>query len=109
MGIPVLVACDVARSPSFVKSVAAKFAVKLFRPSKNLTQEEKQLMAKGVFDRHIRDAYAAAIKAYHKYENRFRRIDAIYPEKAEQYKKLILEGVAIGKIHGARSLALQNI
>ncbi|MFH1520112.1 MAG: DUF460 domain-containing protein [Candidatus Micrarchaeota archaeon] len=97
IGIPLLVACDVAKPPSFVKSVAAKFNIKVFSPSKNLTQESKRFMAKDAMDIHIRDAYAAALKAYRKYSNRFRRIDKIYSDKAEEYKKMVLEGKAVGK------------
>ena len=97
IGVPLLVACDVAKPPSFVKSVAAKFSVKVFSPPKNITQESKRLMARDMMNHHIRDAYAAAIKAYHKYENRFRRIDKLYPDKSEEYKKLVLEGKPVGK------------
>ncbi|MFH1785543.1 MAG: DUF460 domain-containing protein [Candidatus Micrarchaeota archaeon] len=114
IGIPLLVACDVSKPPSFVKSVAAKFNVKVFSPSKNLTQESKRFMAKNrnfstvanykirsmapdAMDIHVRDAYAAAIKAYRKYSNRFRRIDKIYSDKAEEYKRLVLEGKPVGK------------
>lgn len=97
IGIPLLVACDVSKAPSFVKNVAAKFSVKVFCPSKNLSQESKRFMAKDSMNHHIRDAYAAAIKAYRKYSNRFRRIDKVYPDKSEEYKKLVLEGKAVGK------------
>ncbi|VVC04582.1 Uncharacterised protein [Candidatus Bilamarchaeum dharawalense] len=97
IGIPLLVACDVSKPPSFVKTVAAKFNVKVFCPSKNLSQESKQFMAPQAMNIHIRDAYAAATKAYRKYANRFRRIDKLYPDKNEEYKKLILEGKAVGK------------
>lgn len=97
IGIPLLVACDVSKPPSFVKSVAAKFNVKVFCPSKNLTQESKRFMSPEAMNHHIRDAYAAALKAYRKYSNRFRRIDKIYPDKSEEYKRLVLEGKAVGK------------
>jgi predicted RNase H-like nuclease (RuvC/YqgF family) len=98
MGVPLLVASDVAKAPHLVRTIGARFNVKVFTPSKNLTQEEKTIMAKDIFDPHIRDAYAAALKGYRKYSNRFRRIDSIYPDKAEEYKKMIIEGKAIGKI-----------
>jgi len=98
LGIPLLVACDVKKAPNFVRTVSRRFNVKTFSPSRNLSQEEKQIMAKDVFNPHIRDAYAAALKAYRRYSNRFRRIDAIYPEKSEEYKRMVLEGKPIGKI-----------
>lgn len=47
---------------------------------------------------HIRDAYSAAVKAYRKYSNRFRRIDSKYPDNKEEYKHLILKGIPIGKL-----------
>lgn len=97
IGIPLLVACDVSKPPSFVKNVAAKFSVKVFCPSKNLSRESKRFMSPEAMNIHIRDAYAAALKAYRKYSNRFRRIDKIYPDKSEEYKKLVLEGKAVGK------------
>ena len=99
IGVPLLIACDVAKPPKFVQSIAAKFNVRVFTPNRNLTQETKRILAHDAMDIHIRDAYAAAIKAYHKYENRFRRIDVVYPEKAEEYKRLVLERKAVGKIH----------
>ncbi len=98
MGIPLLAACDVAKPPHFVKKIARRFAIKVHCPSKNLTQEEKQVMTKDALDPHIRDAYAAAIKAYRKYSNRFKRINKVYPEKSEEYKRLVIEGKAVGKI-----------
>ncbi len=102
LGIPLLVACDVKEPPAFVKLIARRFNVKVFSPSKNLTQESKKIITKYIFDHHIRDAYAAAVKAYRKYANRFHRLDCIYPEKAEEYKRFILEGKAVGKIANVR-------
>jgi predicted RNase H-like nuclease (RuvC/YqgF family) len=98
LGIPLLAACDVAKSPHFVKTVARRFAVKVHCPAKNMTQEEKQIIARSAMDPHIRDAYAAAIKAYRRYSNRFGRIDKLYPEKSEEYKRLVIEGKPVGKV-----------
>jgi predicted RNase H-like nuclease (RuvC/YqgF family) len=97
LGVPLLVACDVAKPPSFVRSIAAKFNVKVYSPSRNMSQESKHLMAKEILNHHIRDAYAAALKAYRKYSNRFRHINKKYPEKAEEYKRMVLEGLPVGK------------
>jgi len=97
IGIPLVVASDVRKAPAFVKDVGRKFSAKVISPSKNMTKEDKQIIAKNIMNHHIRDAYAAAIKAYRKYSNRFHRIDAIYPEKSEEYKKMIIEGKAVGK------------
>lgn len=98
MGIPLLIATDVYKAPHFVRTVSRRFNVKTFCPSKNLTQEEKAIMAREAFNPHIRDAYAAAIKAYRKYSNRFRRIDSLYPEKAEEFKRMVVECKPVGKV-----------
>ena len=75
VGIPSLVASDVKPPPSFVQKIAARFNAKLFYPPRNLTQEEKREMGHFIEDHHIRDAYAAALKAYRNYENRLRQIE----------------------------------
>ena len=63
-----------------------------------MSRESKMIIGKDILNPHIRDAYAAAIKAYRKYKNRFKRIETVYPERAEQYKELILKGYVIGKL-----------
>jgi predicted RNase H-like nuclease (RuvC/YqgF family) len=97
VGTPVLIATDVKPTPFLVSKIAARFHIKVYTPSKSLSLAQKRRIGKGIFDPHIRDAYAAAVKAYRKYANRFRRIDVCYPEKSEEYKKLVLEGKAVGK------------
>ncbi len=77
VGVPSLVASDVNPPPSFVQKVAARFNVRLFCPERSLTQEEKKKMGRFIDDVHIRDAYGAAMKAYHAYENRLRQIEGM--------------------------------
>jgi len=77
VGIPSLIASDVNPPPSFVQKVAARFNVKLFYPERSLTQAEKKTMGSFIDDVHIRDAYGAAMKAYHAYENRLRQINGM--------------------------------
>lgn len=76
IGIPLIVASDTSPPSHFVEKVAARFNVKVFSPKKSLTKEEKRLMAGQISDPHIRDSLAAAKKAYRKFENKLRQIDA---------------------------------
>lgn len=98
LGTPCLIASDVSPPPHFAKKIAARFGIKCFHPRKSLSKEQKRIIGNEIVNAHIRDAYAAAVKAYRHYSNRFRRIDKIYPEKKEQYKHLLLKGVAVGKL-----------
>jgi predicted RNase H-like nuclease (RuvC/YqgF family) len=77
VGVPSLIASDVNPPPSFVQKVAARFNVRLSYPVRSLTQEEKKTMGGFIDDVHIRDAYGAAMKAYHIYENRLRQIEGM--------------------------------
>ena len=70
----VLVASDTSPPSHFVKKISSRLGVKLYHPKSSLTQEEKRRIGKSITDPHIRDAYAAAVKAYHRYENRLRRL-----------------------------------
>ena len=84
-GKPIIVAADVNPAPDFVKRLAAKLGARLYKPAKPLSVERKMKMTNGLRDYHSRDAYAAALKAYHHFENRFRRIEKLYPDMAEEY------------------------
>lgn len=77
VGVPSLIASDVNPPPSFVQKVAARFNVRLSYPEHSLTQEEKKRVGGFIDDVHIRDAYGAAMKAYHAYENRLRQIEGM--------------------------------
>jgi len=66
--------------------------VKVFSPSKSLTLKEKRIIGKNIVDAHVRDAYAAAIKAYRHYANRLRQIEK------EKLKHLVISGHAVGKL-----------
>ena len=77
VGVPSLIASDVNPPPSFVQKVAARFNVRLSYPVRSLTQEEKKTMGGFIDDVHTRDAYGAAMKAYHAYENRLRQIEGM--------------------------------
>jgi len=94
-GIPSIIATDVFPPPHLVEKIAARFNAKLFFPPRSLTQEEKDKIAKDVQDPHLRDAYAASVKAYREYANRLRQIDnlELNEEKKDKVKHLIIQGV----------------
>jgi predicted RNase H-like nuclease (RuvC/YqgF family) len=98
VGIPSVVASDTSPPSSFVQKVAARFQTKLFHPKKSLTQDEKRIIGKNIDDPHIRDAYAAAIKAYRRYADRLRQIDKMEEVNKDELKHLIIKGEPIGKL-----------
>lgn len=99
IGTPSIIATDVAKPPSFIRKVAARFNAKVFHPQKSITVEEKKQMGKGIVDPHIRDSYSAAVKAYRHYANRFRQVDKMKlgKQEKEKLKHLLIRGKAIGK------------
>ncbi len=100
LGIPVLIAGDTCPPSHFTRKIAARLNVKLSYPKKSLTKEEKKQIGKEIKDEHIRDAYAAAIKAYRKHSNRLRQIENMDVKNKEKLKKMIIEGKKIGDIVG---------
>ena len=100
VGSPSVIASDTAPPSHFVKKVAARFASKLFHPRKSLSQEQKRFIGRNICDPHIRDAYAAAVKAYRRYADRLRQIERmdLSEEEKEKLKHLVISGFAIGKI-----------
>lgn len=48
-------------------------------------------------DVHIRDSYAAAVKAYRRYVNRFRSIDAMDAYNKDELKKLVIAGKRVSE------------
>ena len=99
VGIPAIIASDVHPSPRFVDKVAARFNVKVHSPGKNLTKLEKREIGAALFDQHIRDAYAAAVKAYRKYANRLRQIEYSDLADKDKLKYLVITGQPINRIH----------
>ncbi|MFP3950061.1 MAG: DUF460 domain-containing protein [Candidatus Micrarchaeia archaeon] len=75
LGKPSLIATDVSPAPAFVARVASRFHVRLFAPENNIPVKEKKRIGKSIQNPHIRDAYAAAVKAYRQYDNTLRRIE----------------------------------
>lgn len=93
VGIPSLIATDVNPPPYFVMKVAARFAVRVFFPQRNMNEEEKKSIGREMTDVHIRDAYAAAVKAYREYANRFRQIELLeMTVDKDKLKHMVLQG-----------------
>lgn len=99
IGTPSIIATDVAVPPSFIRKIAARFNARVFHPQKSITVEEKKALGRKLVDPHIRDAYAAAVKAYRNYANRFRQVDKmkISRNEKDKLKHLLIRGKAIGK------------
>ncbi|MGC8849237.1 MAG: DUF460 domain-containing protein [Candidatus Bathyarchaeia archaeon] len=109
-GQPILVACDVADPPGFVRKVASLFEASLFTPGRDMTTQEKrrivedhfQSIAKGL-DAHTMDALAAALKAYLAYKNKFESVEArlrklLKPDTLEEIRAEIIRGVRLSRI-----------
>lgn len=98
LGIPSLVATDVSPASSFVQKVAARFNVKVHSPNKSMTTEEKRIIGEDIVNPHMRDAYAAAIKAYNRHANRLRQVDKLDTEDKVRLKHLIIQGQPLAKM-----------
>ncbi len=98
VGSPSLIASDTSPPSHFVQKVAARYQLKLFHPRKSLTKEQKRMMGRNIVDPHIRDAYAAAVKAYRRYADRFRQIDRMDVPDRDMLKHLLISGQPIGKV-----------
>ena len=103
-GIPVLVAADTHPPSSFVQKIAARLNVKVFSPAESMTKLEKREIGREIGDAHVRDAYAAAVKAYRRYQNRLRQIDAMRSEKADELKRMVIIGKRIAEEIGSRAV-----
>lgn len=98
-GTPVLIASDTAPPSHFVQKIAARFSIRVFSPRESLTKLEKRAIGKGIEDVHIRDSYAAAIKAFRRYQNRLRQIEAMDVSGKDELKKMVIAGEKIaGKL-----------
>lgn len=97
IGIPVLIASDTSPPSHFVQKIAARLNTKLFSPKESLTRLEKRAIGRDIEDVHIRDAYAAAVKAYRRYQNRLRQIDSMPVTDKEELKKMVIAGKRIAE------------
>ncbi len=98
VGTPSLIASDTSPPSHFVQKVAARYQLKLFNPRKSLSKEQKRMMGRDIVDPHIRDAYAAAVKAYRRYADRLRQIDRMDVPDRDMLKHMVISGYPIGKV-----------
>jgi hypothetical protein len=101
-GLPCLIATDVSKAPDAAVKLAAYANTRLFTPLHDLGQQEKLELARGpkLANEHEMDALAAALKAYHHYENKLRLIDRVasergLEEKADEIKRLAIAGLSV--------------
>ena len=77
LGTPSIIATDKKRIGEEVRKINAIFNSRVFAPDKDLTVDEKRLLARGVrvYNQHELDAYAAAIKAYNYYSSKLKQAE----------------------------------
>jgi len=99
---------DVARAPDTVAKLSAASNVRLFTPPRDMTQAEKLELAKDKphANEHELDAIAAALKAYHHHENKFRLIDREMAEQGLEARADAVKKLAIGGLSVHQSLLL---
>lgn len=97
IGIPALVASDTSPPSSFVQKVAARLNVRVSSPSESMSRVEKRWIGKDISDPHIRDAFAAAVKAFRKHQNRLRQIDLmdVPDSQKDSLKRMAIVGKRI--------------
>ena len=99
-GIPVLVAADTSPPSHFVQKIAARLNVRVFSPAECMTKLEKRQIGSQINDVHVRDAYAAAVKAYRRYQNRLRQIDGMpisNLRERDELKRMVICGQRIAE------------
>ena len=109
-GIPVLMATDVRNVPEAVRKLAAAFNVPVYSPSQDLSTLEKHEIAQSyvaeygvrIPDTHVRDALAAAVKAYRSLENKLSQAEAYLSRiglelSREAIKAAIVRGKSIAE------------
>jgi predicted RNase H-like nuclease (RuvC/YqgF family) len=96
-GIPVIVACDVAKPNNLVKKIASTFNARLVYPPKNLSIKKKRKLISDIDflkinNSHERDALASAIFALKSFRKLFYKIDRYSPPEVKDIvKELILK------------------
>ena len=118
-GKPILIATDVNPPPEYVKKLATSLAATLFYPKRTLTIDEKRREVLRVVEKtsvkitnnHERDALAAVLKAYERYNELFKRAEneinrmKLKDVKLDEVKALIVRGRCVKE---AIDLALKS-
>ncbi len=93
IGIPSIIACDVAKPSFFAKKLAAIYNVTLFSPVSDISEGEKEKLSP-IKDRHLRDAHAAAVLCWRKYANRIRHVLTV--ERSEEKASFLIHALLNG-------------
>lgn len=110
-GRPVVVATDVASPPESVKKLAAVFKAVLYSPSRDLSNDEKDLLLESlrnnypwikISDSHERDALASAYKAFLNYADKFEQVEAYISKfnvqlDVDRVKEAVIHGKTIAE------------
>lgn len=101
-GTPCVVATDVALPPEFVINIASYFNAKLFAPSKDIAEAEKNSLTKEFtkYNNHERDALVAALKFFNENNNKFRWLARVLKEQelvslSSEVKAYLFRGVPV--------------
>ena len=111
-GVPILLATDVTPAPDFVKKLASMLNIPLYEPPAPLSVEEKRSIFEAymtrypslqrIADSHVRDALAAAIKAYRIHEGKLRQVESYLSKieldvDVERIKAEVIRGISIAE------------
>jgi len=108
LGEPVVVASDVSPPPDLVNKISSTLNAVLYVPNQPISLQDKIDTVRSfaeeegieVKNDHERDALAAALKAYHHYQNKLRQIEARVrsmdaPPPLDEVKTLVIRGHSI--------------
>lgn len=108
IGEPVAIASDVSHLSEYVKKIASSLNAVLYMPEQSLTAEKKGELTRAfsektgldLKDTHERDALAAALKAYHHFENKLRQVETRVDSLGvrvplDELKALVIRGTSI--------------
>jgi len=104
-GKPVVVAVDVREPPEAARKLAAQLGAEVYAPSHDLSPAEKREiverhLGRAPEDSHVRDALAAALKAFNTVKSKMEQIEAYIAEKgidvdADKVKGMVLQGLSL--------------
>ncbi len=79
VGTPVLVAADKPVPSDLIRKINAAFNARLYTPEYEFSAKEKRAASRNesISDIHERDAYFAALKAYHAFANKLKQAERI--------------------------------
>lgn len=104
-GKPVVIAVDVASPPEMARKLASYFGAQLYAPPENLASSEKRelasrLLGGSVKDTHVRDAVAAAVKAFQGMKSKLAKVESYIEDMdieldVERVKREVVMGKTI--------------